>query len=137
MSFSNIQSLLIGSSIDLLELKKYYTWIENQSFILSSINQKTLKKITKTKKNYDKFFYLSSIDPSNHKIIYQQYKSLKLNNEILAKYDDFEIHNNKPIAESIQINITTNNEMKFFEPMYGKFIKLSKEERDSIWYVNF
>ena len=40
-------------------------------------------------------------------------------------------------AHSINVFIDPNNEMKFFEPMYGKFIKLSKEERDSIWYVNF
>ena len=40
-------------------------------------------------------------------------------------------------AHSINVFLDEGNQFRFFEPMYGKFIKLTKEQRDSIWYVNF
>ena len=45
--------------------------------------------------------------------------------------------NSSSSAHSINVFIDSMNKMRYFEPMYGRFINLSKEERESIWYVNF
>ncbi|HAI16706.1 MAG TPA: hypothetical protein DCM10_00970 [Xanthomarina gelatinilytica] len=45
--------------------------------------------------------------------------------------------NSSSSAHSINIFIDSMNKIRYFEPMYGRFINLSKGERESIWYVNF
>jgi len=45
--------------------------------------------------------------------------------------------NSERSAHSINILVDEDDSFKFFEPMYGKFINLTKKEKESIWYVNF
>lgn len=46
-------------------------------------------------------------------------------------------NNSKSSAHSINVFFDANDRPKFFEPMYGKFINLTKDERESVWYVEF
>jgi hypothetical protein len=40
-------------------------------------------------------------------------------------------------AHSINVFFDGNNKARFFEPMYGNFMNLTQEQRDSTWYVEF
>ena len=46
-------------------------------------------------------------------------------------------NNSSSSAHAINIFINGNNKPVFFEPMYGKFINLSRQEKENIWYVSF
>ena len=46
-------------------------------------------------------------------------------------------NNSSSSAHSINVLFDANDRPKFFEPMYGKFINLTQNERESIWYVEF
>ena len=46
-------------------------------------------------------------------------------------------NNSSSSAHAINIFIDGNEKPVFFEPMYGKFINLTKKERYETWYVSF
>ena len=46
-------------------------------------------------------------------------------------------NNSSSSAHAINVFINGNNKPVFFEPMYGKFINLSKKEKEETWYVSF
>jgi len=107
------------------ESKKHHSWLEHQNFILSSVSQKQLKKLERSRRKSNQEIYLASINPQNSKIVSQQYKNLKLNRTLHIEYEDFEGHNNKQIAESIDLSILTDIEIKL-SLSYSK-ISLNKE----------
>ena len=127
LSFESIQSLLIGTPLieSEFESKKHHSWLEHQNFILSSVSQKQLKKLERSRRKSNQEIYLASINPQNSKIFSQQYKNLKLNRTLHVEYEDFEVHNNKQIAESIDLSILTHKEIKL-SLSYSK-INLNKE----------
>jgi hypothetical protein len=45
--------------------------------------------------------------------------------------------NSSRSAHSINVFFDGSNQPRFFEPMYGKFMNLTKEQKDSTWYVEF
>ena len=125
LSFKRIQALLIGNSLSEFDLKKYYSDLKAHHFLLSSINQKQLKKLDRNRKKSSLEIYFASINPENSKIISQQYQNLKLDRTLIAKYADFEVHNKKQLAESIDLSILTNQEIKL-NLSYSK-IQVNKE----------
>ena len=54
---------------------------------------------------------MASVNPESSKIFYQQQKNLKLNRELVVEYEDFEIHSDFLIAESVNLSIITNKEI--------------------------
>jgi len=46
-------------------------------------------------------------------------------------------NNSSSSAHAINVFIDGNERPVFFEPMYGKFINLTKKERYETWYVSF
>jgi len=125
LSFKRIQALLIGNSLSEFELKKYFCKLKDQNFMLSSASPKQLKKLDRSKRKSDQEIYLASINPQNSKIISQQYKNLKLDRTLTVKYEDFEAHDNKQIAKSIDLKVLKSQKIKL-SLSYSK-INLNKE----------
>lgn len=112
LSFERIQALLIGNSLNTFESKKYHSRLELPNFILSSVSEKQLKKMKRSRRKSNQEIYFASINPQNSKIISQQYKNFKFDRTLTIEYEDFEVHENKQIAESIDLSILTNQEIK-------------------------
>ncbi len=111
LSFMRIQSLLVGNAMVNFESKKHYSWLENQNFKLSSASEKQIKKWMRSKRKPNHEIYLASINPNSSKIFSQQHKNLKLNRELVVEYEDFEMHNELLIAESVNLSIITTQEI--------------------------
>ena len=111
LSFMRIQSLLVGNVMGDLKSKKHYSWLENQTFKLSSASEKQIKKWIRSKRKPSHEIYLASINPKTSKVYSQKYKNLKLNRELNVKYQDFEMHDDLYIAESVRLSIITNKEI--------------------------
>ena len=111
LSFMRIQSILVGNSVGDFKSKKHYSWLENQNFKLSTTSEKQLKKWIRSKRKPNHEIYLATINPKTSKIYSQKYKSLKLNRELIVKYEDFEMHGGAFIAESVNVSIKTNKEI--------------------------
>ena len=94
-----------------LKSKKHYSWLENQTFKLSSASEKQIKKWIRSKRKPSHEIYLASINPKTSKVYSQRYKNLKLNRELNVKYEDFEVHDGLFIAESVRLSIITNKEI--------------------------
>ena len=125
LSYMRIQSLLVGNVMGEFKSKKHYSWLENQTFNLSSASEKQIKKWIRSKRKPNHEIYLASINPKTSKIYSQKYKNLKLNRELNVKYEDFEIHGGLFIAESVNLSITTKKEISL-SLSYSK-INLNKE----------
>ena len=111
LSFMRIQSLLVGNALVDFESKKHYSWLEGQSFKLSSASEKQIKKWMRSKRKPNHEIYLASVNPSSSKIFSQQHKNLKLNRVLVVEYEDFEIHSDLLFAESVNLSIITNQEI--------------------------
>ena len=86
-----IQSLLVGNAMSNFKSKKHYSWLENQTFKLSSASEKQIKKWMRSKRKPSHEVYLASINPKASKVYSQKYKNLKLNSELNVEYEDFEM----------------------------------------------
>ena len=111
LSFMSIQSLLVGNAMVDLESKKHYSWLEGQNFNLSSASEKQIKKWMRSKRKANHEIYLASVNPNSSKIFSQQQKNLKSNRELVVEYEDFEIHNELLIAESVNLSIITSQKI--------------------------
>ena len=111
LSFMRIQSLLVGNAMEDFKSKKHYSWLENQTFRLSSATEKQIKKWVRSKRKPSHEIYLASISPKTSKVSSQKYKNLKLNRELNVKYEDFEMHDDLFIAESLNLSIITKKEI--------------------------
>ena len=49
LSFMRIQSLLVGNAMSNFESKKHYSWLENQTFKLSTASEKQIKNGSEAK----------------------------------------------------------------------------------------
>lgn len=111
LSFMRIQSLLVGNAMDDFKSKRHYSWLENQTFKLSSATEKQIKKWVRSKRKPSHEIYLATINPKTSKVYSQNYKNLKLDREFNVKYEDFEIHDDLFIAESLHLSVITNKEI--------------------------
>ena len=108
LSFSRIQALLLGNSMSEFEERKYHSEIENQAFTISSVSEKQLKKISRSRRKPDETYFTATVDPYTYRITSQGLSNLKLNRSLTIFYEDFEIHNTHNFAESIDFRILTN-----------------------------
>jgi hypothetical protein len=108
LSFSRIQALLLGNSMSEFEERKYYSEIENQAFTISSVSEKQLKKISRSRRKPDETYFTATVDPYTYRITSQGLSNLKLNRSLTIFYEDFEIHNTHNFAESIDFRILAN-----------------------------
>tara|TARA_B100000963_G_scaffold146309_1_gene127439 strand:- start:190 stop:993 length:804 start_codon:yes stop_codon:yes gene_type:complete len=111
LSFMSLQSLLVGNAMSNFKSKKHYSWLENQTFKLSSASEKQIKKWIRNKRKPSHEIYLASINPKTSKVYSQKFKNLKLNRELNVEYEDFEMHDDLFIAESVNLSIITNKEI--------------------------
>ena len=111
LSFKRIQSFLVGNAMVDFDTKKHYSWLEGQNFKLSTSSEKQIKKWIRSKRKPSHEIYLASVNPESSKIFSQQQKNLKLNRELVVEYEDFEIHSDLLIAESVNLSIITNKEI--------------------------
>ena len=111
LSFQRIQALLLGNPFDELTAKKYYADVENQLFTLSSLSEKQIKKVERSRRTPNEEIYWAEINPVNSKILSQQYKNHFLNRTLAIAYQDFETHETFDFAESIDLSILTDQEV--------------------------
>lgn len=111
LSFQRIQALLLGNPFDELIAKKYYADVENQLFTLSSLSEKQIKKVKRSRRVPNEEIYWAEINPVNSKILSQQYKNHFLNRTLAVSYQDFETHETFDFAESIDLSILTDQEV--------------------------
>lgn len=111
LSFSRIQALLLGNSMSEFDEKKYYSEIIKNQFRLSSVSEKQIKKLYRSRKKSDQEIYEAFINPHNSKIILQRLINLEQDRLLVIEYEDFEVHNNQEIAESIDLNIKAVKEI--------------------------
>ncbi len=107
LSFSRIQDLLMGNSFSNFEEKKYYAGLVSPLFKISSVSDKQLKKMQRSRKKANQEVFTAFINPENSKITSQQISNLKLNRTLLVTYEDFELHDAQSFAESIDFTINT------------------------------
>lgn len=108
LTFERIQALLIGNVMSNLELKKYYSSIEEQKFILCSMNPKQLKKIERVRRKPKQEVFSAVVNPANYKILSQKFTNYGLNQSLKIDYQDFESYDNGWLAESVELNLKAN-----------------------------
>ena len=92
--------------------KKFITEIIEDDFLLSSFNKKQRQKILKNKKKSDTDIFVTKINPVNYRVIYEKYQNLFYNKMLSIEYKDFEKMNNNLLAESINLNIKSETQIK-------------------------
>ena len=125
LSYKRIQAILIGNVMSDLAQKKYYSSIEAQKFVLCSISPKQLKKIEKSRRKPKQEVYLALVNPENSKILTQEFTNYGLDKSLKVNYQDFESHDEKWLAESIELKIDSANQSKSINLSYSK-INLNK-----------
>jgi len=111
LTYSRIQDLLMGNSLSNFEEKKYYADLQNQLFKISSVSEKQLKKMQRSRRKSDQEIYTALINPKNSKISSQSLINHKLNRNLMVSYEDFEVHERQDFAESIGLLITTDKSL--------------------------
>tara|TARA_B110000444_G_scaffold92069_1_gene86999 strand:+ start:11811 stop:12611 length:801 start_codon:yes stop_codon:yes gene_type:complete len=111
LSYERIQAILIGNVMSDLAQKKYYSSIEAQKFVLCSMSPKQLKKIEKSRRKPNQEVYLASVNPENSKILTQEFTNYGLSQSLKIDYQDFESHNEKWLAESLELKLEASQNM--------------------------
>lgn len=127
LSFSRIQALLIGNSLSDYEAKKYYSELEKEKYILSSVSDKQLKKMERSRRKSYQEIYIAEIIPLDSKIVLQQLINLSQDRVLSVAYEDFEEHNQQRFAESVGLSIQTNTDISL-NLSYSK-IQLNKKTK--------
>ena len=125
LTYARIQALLIGNVMSDLQLKKYYSNIEDQKFVLCSISPKQLKKIERSRRKPKQEVFSTTVNPEKSKIISQEFKNYGLNQSLKINYQDFESYDKKWLAESVELILETSQSITL-SLSYSK-INLNKE----------
>ena len=112
INFDEIQSIILGNPIMIFTNKKFITEIIEDDFLLSSFNKKQRQKILKNKKKSDTDIFVTKINPENYRVVYEKYQNLFYNKMLSIEYKDFEKMNNNLLAESINLNIKSETQIK-------------------------
>ena len=105
LSFARIQNLLVGNSISAFEERKYHSVLVNQLFKISSVSDKQLKKIRKSRRKSNQEVFTAFVNPINSKITKQSLENHFLDRTLVISYEDFELHDNQHFSESIDVTI--------------------------------
>jgi hypothetical protein len=127
LSFKRIQALLIGNSLSDYEAKKYYSELKKEKFILSSVSEKQLKKMERSRRKSNEEIYIAEIIPQDSKIVLQQLINLSQDRVLTVEYEDFEDHNQQQFAESVGLSIQAIKGMNL-NLSYSK-IQLNKKSK--------
>lgn len=128
LSFQAIQAILFGNALPFLD-QKYYTRVMDQFFLLSSAQEKQIKKWAKSRRKPNIEVHTILLEPSNTKIHQQQIKNYFSDRRLDVNYDDFEIHNSQYFAESMQINLLASKQMNL-RLSYSK-VQINKPQKVS------
>lgn len=127
LSFSRIQALLVGNALSDFDSKKYFSELKKEKFRLSSVSDKQLKKMERSRRKSDEEIYVAEIIPQDSKIVLQQLINLSQNRVLTVEYEDFENHDNQRFAESVGLSIQAVKEMSL-SLSYSK-IQLNKQSK--------
>tara|TARA_A100001015_G_scaffold217118_1_gene243915 strand:+ start:11268 stop:12155 length:888 start_codon:yes stop_codon:yes gene_type:complete len=112
INFDEIQSIILGNPIMIFANKKFITEIIEDDFSLSSFNKKQRQKILKNKKKSDTDIFVTKINPITYRVINEKYQNLFYNKMLSIEYKDFEKINNNLLAESINLSIESETQIK-------------------------